>query len=263
MTKKIDLGGSHVIAFAEKVSAICRPLQDLMRIGFRYGRVYPDGSRIILTTGPEAFQYFYGGGKYLLSWYDNINPMKRSSIWAIEILFLSKEAKEMEEELGILFNWYHGINLVHHCQNFYEIFSLASDNLHLYDIKYSIWDLFKFYFREQAKDLIEAAGKEKIFVPQDQDSSEVRGIDELKFTKSTGIKRYYLSGLYHEVYLTDREVECLNWNVRTKSAVETSKILHISRKTVERHIDNIKKKLHLEKQSQLISFAIEQGLVFE
>lgn len=44
---------------------------------------------------------------------------------------------------------------------------------------------------------------------------------------------------------------------------EISKILHISTKTVERHIDNLKKKTYLEKQSQLISFAIEQVLIFD
>ena len=53
------------------------------------------------------------------------------------------------------------------------------------------------------------------------------------------------------VYLTKREIECVNWLIKGKSACEISIILEISEKTVIRHLENIKKKLRCYKQFQL------------
>lgn len=56
---------------------------------------------------------------------------------------------------------------------------------------------------------------------------------------------------YSKYYLTAKERRCLYWLYRGKSAEMTSQILNVSRKTVERHIANIKQKYNCYTQFQL------------
>lgn len=64
MDKKVDLNGTHVITSSDKVSKICSPLKDLGIPTFRYGRIYHDGSRIILSNHTEVLRFFYEEGYY-------------------------------------------------------------------------------------------------------------------------------------------------------------------------------------------------------
>jgi DNA-binding NarL/FixJ family response regulator len=50
-------------------------------------------------------------------------------------------------------------------------------------------------------------------------------------------------------------------SVKGKTAEEISLLLSISKKTVERRLDNIKHKLNCYKQSQLTKVAIELGIL--
>lgn len=171
----------------------------------------------------------------------------------------------MQQEINSRFDLSHGINYVKRSQDFFELFSFASSNDHIYDAKKSQLNRFIYYFKEQAKDLIEGAEQDRIIVPIHSPPRSIDNpdVNEIQFSKLTQVSRYYLSGPYQGIYLTNREVECLNWSVMGKTMEEISIILYISKKTVERHIDNIKRKLHLEKQSQLISFAIDEELIFD
>lgn len=53
------------------------------------------------------------------------------------------------------------------------------------------------------------------------------------------------------IALSSREIECINWMVKGKSAEEIGKILNLSRRTIETHIENIKAKTKCYKQFQL------------
>lgn len=61
--------------------------------------------------------------------------------------------------------------------------------------------------------------------------------------------------------LSKRESVCLFYLVRGKSAQDIANILHISKRTVEKHIENIKDKLNCKKKSEVIEKAIECGLI--
>lgn len=64
-------------------------------------------------------------------------------------------------------------------------------------------------------------------------------------------QRYYLP-LNHPVYFTAREMECAQWFGLGKSADEIAIILGVSRKTIENHLENMKKKLDSCKQTDLL-----------
>jgi DNA-binding CsgD family transcriptional regulator len=62
--------------------------------------------------------------------------------------------------------------------------------------------------------------------------------------------------LCHGKGLTDKEFECLKKYLQGKSAQETSKVLGISRRTVENHFDKIKKKLNVTSKAEILDAII-------
>lgn len=59
--------------------------------------------------------------------------------------------------------------------------------------------------------------------------------------------------------LTTREIECLNWAAEGKSDWEIGQILHISSKTVNYHIENVKRKFGVPTRVQAIVSAFRYG----
>lgn len=60
--------------------------------------------------------------------------------------------------------------------------------------------------------------------------------------------------------LTEREDQCLFFTLRGKTSKEIAKILNISYKTAERHIENLKNKTQTKTKSQLIEKCLSEGL---
>jgi DNA-binding CsgD family transcriptional regulator len=62
--------------------------------------------------------------------------------------------------------------------------------------------------------------------------------------------------------LSKRETECLYWLLRGKSVKETAKLMGISPRTVETHMETIKRKLNCATKSELIEKAFYLGYQF-
>jgi len=69
-----------------------------------------------------------------------------------------------------------------------------------------------------------------------------------------------VNGLYHPPNLTPRELECLNWLVKGKSDYEISLLLPVSVRTVNTHIENIRKKFGVTTRTQAVALAVHCGL---
>lgn len=63
-----------------------------------------------------------------------------------------------------------------------------------------------------------------------------------------------------EYGITDRQLECLFYLLRGKSAVDIAALLDLSNRTVETHIENLRQKLNCSKKSELIEKALNTGL---
>ena len=73
---------------------------------------------------------------------------------------------------------------------------------------------------------------------------------------------YLLSESYCPLSLTARQQDVVFFLIRGKSAKEIAKILHLSYRTVEFHMENIKNKLNCNTKSEVIETAIEQGFLY-
>ncbi len=70
---------------------------------------------------------------------------------------------------------------------------------------------------------------------------------------------FTLSNNYFDTHLSTRQAECLFFLLRGKSAKTIAKILELSIRTVEDHIDNIKNQFRCYKKSELIEKAWTNG----
>ncbi len=61
--------------------------------------------------------------------------------------------------------------------------------------------------------------------------------------------------------ISKREYQCLFFAAQGKTAKETAKILKISPRTIEIHLQNIKNKLHCKNKARLIEFSIGKHIL--
>jgi DNA-binding CsgD family transcriptional regulator len=74
------------------------------------------------------------------------------------------------------------------------------------------------------------------------------------------IDRIYLNNTIGS-YLTQREFECVKLLILGKSAEEVGLIVGISKRTVEKYLENVKKKFSCTKTTQLIYELTKSGLI--
>ncbi len=70
-----------------------------------------------------------------------------------------------------------------------------------------------------------------------------------------------LDGSLDDISLTQREVECLEWSARGKTAWETACILSRSERTVIFHLQNAMRKLDVRSKQQAAVKAVKLGLI--
>jgi DNA-binding CsgD family transcriptional regulator len=83
-----------------------------------------------------------------------------------------------------------------------------------------------------------------------QGLSEITALGFLNQTQMNGAE-------INSVYLTKREIDCLNLTIRGKTAKEIAAQLKISSWTVEEHLTNIKRKMNVHSKSALIDKTID------
>lgn len=67
--------------------------------------------------------------------------------------------------------------------------------------------------------------------------------------------------LKKSIRLKDREIEILTWVARGKTSAEIARKLHLSKRTVDFHIDNARIKLRTATRTEAVSKALASGLI--
>lgn len=91
--------------------------------------------------------------------------------------------------------------------------------------------------------------------------SKIMNSDEKYFDKRSFHQRSYILSKSFFSQLTSRENECLYYLVRGKTSAQIGSILSISQRTAEKHISNIKTKLHCHTKADLIEKALNEGFI--
>lgn len=137
-------------------------------------------------------------------------------------------------------------------------FATSQDNTNIIDLyinKKFVLDTFITYFKERAAPLLAMTTSEHLIKTQLQ-------IRQVKMQENASNIQHFLNDIEQYIgkkseALTIREKECAKLLMEGFTSKEASKILHVSHRTVEFHIDKIKQKLKCHNKAQLIKTLIE------
>lgn len=267
----MDLNKNLAITSADQIKKIIQPLKEAFGIQhFRYIKLYPDGSRILLSDYPDQIRYIYNEKNYLNMWFDGKHTNFLKEGWHFRPINSKLDTRECQKiidlELRNLLNLSEGMAYVETSKNSYEIFSFDSNDPSMYAVDKKLLYRFILYFKNEARKIITQAEKEKIFTEIKlnylyEKISKTQILHSLKnFLNHTEPTRYYLSKDYQNVYLTKKEVACINWMIQGKNIEEIAMLEQTSTKTICYHVENIKVKLNCHKQTEIIKIILQSSI---
>ncbi len=124
------------------------------------------------------------------------------------------------------------------------------------------------YFKSNGKHLINRA-KDELYPfqydhPEETPNSlDVFGTKFNRLLKNANIDRVYLNSVNEEIYLTQREIDCLRLLTQNLNYHQIAKKLDISRHTVQLHINNIRDKLKCTNKKELLDTVKSHNLLDE
>lgn len=260
----------------DRVSAICRPLFDHMEINFfQYVKQYYNGGRILLSSNKEWVKDYFQFGQYH---HEYVNFGKNYAkhhvgfnIWSgckqdhpgCKLWLHSQEKYHIDHLLAIHSNHDTYCELYH--------FGGTERNTHLTSVFLSNLDLFhKFtlYFLEKAQDLIKKANEDPYYPPKNPKHGDhnrwLLGVEtsaKLDFSRRINLNKFYLKGHLEGKYLTYRQMECLKGIIDGKSYREIAQELHISNRTIDYHLAEVRQMFGVKTKRQLVEALFENDVL--
>lgn len=272
MIKPDYLKNHFFLQNAAGIHELCKPLERFGIKHFTYLKKFCDGSEINLSNSAKWLEDYYCLSLFKTSLFE-FNPDQYKSgmiIWPKESkLHVFAHGREY-------FDSDNGITLIESGPDYCEFyfFSSSKNNYNIINFYINNLDILKrfiLYFKEQSHDLIKKSEKNRIItqnILQYRPHNEEKILDsvlsqseiqELKFAfnQETSIKNQNSIVRKLEKYqLTEREIDVINYLTKGKTAKQTARYLIISNRTVEKHLENIKKKLGCENKMQILSILV-------
>jgi len=257
-----------MLLLAKEVDEICKPLRSLNITHFGYVRIYNDGSRFDINNNAEFSEAYY----YKTNCYQLYTPEMDPSSLKDGFVFASAgiiDQHKLLHELTQSFSIGNVMLLVQNHVNYCELWHFgAHPNMHgMVNVYLNNLDLLKafcFYFKDKGAKIIKTFEKNRIRVEK-KPANIIHTIDNLTVRENClqhlDIEKYHLGEIYENHYITKREAECIKWCIQGKTAGEIAAILNITERTVNAHLDNVKRKLNCYKQSILTRRIIDLGII--
>ncbi len=241
---------------AMPVEKMCEPLLKFGISNFGYVKIHQDGTMLRLSADKEWSR------KYFLSQYYN-DP----SFYHFEDIPENGSRVRIYTNMptgGVYSELYdHNIwniyTLYERGQDSAEVWFFAStrENTGIIDFYINHQDIlerFMLHFKEQAGDLMKTNSMDALI------KTELK-INESKRQEESAIKDFLTQiGKYNKdkkLFLSGREMECVQHLMAGKSTKEIAKFLTLSPRTVEFYINNIKRKAQCKKMCQLLKILFE------
>ncbi len=257
---EIVLPDSHILyRTANDIQQICVPLNTFFNVTtFTYIKIFDDLTRIHLDTNPNFNKLFY---KKIYQYYKTTGITEchhwdsgYNTLYRLDETEAYRDAKSFNIGDGVVIsNYSNGVtelcyfSLSRHCQN-KEVTNLINN----IDLLYK----FILYFRYKASSIIKEAEENPIALPflkpnAIKNTFSMHPVQRELFLKTINID---------DGYLTKREIECSRLLAEDMGMKEIARILNISHRTVEKHLNNAKRKLGFKKQSCLVKYIVENSM---
>lgn len=256
-------------AIADRILEICEEklfqhFNDAKISSFGYVKIFNDGKWFCVSHNKQWVEYFFNQAfineSFQKSIFDEINNSSRY------LLYFNKE-----EELKIpmyaaayKFNMWQGFNIYKREENYVEYCwfhgNRNSPNLDNFYINHiNELEHFFLYFKSEAADIIDTSDQRKLAILKEsiittEDKSPELDLDNKTFFDKTPIRKFFIKGGSHPLWLTKQEAECAHYLTLGNSLKEVAKLMKISPRTVESYINKIRNKTNCHNKSELINF---------
>jgi LuxR family transcriptional regulator, quorum-sensing system regulator SolR len=261
-----------MLSSASDIDGLCVELRKLGITFFSHTRIFNDGSRFDLNNHAKMIEEFYYGKEKIYELYTpEVDPQGRPD----EILLLDNlEDNPSFQFLREGYNIDHMLVKIEKHDLYCDVwnFGTTKENkniVHLYLSHLDILTLFTYFYRDKCQDLIKACEKDPIII-KTAPTTDIKIIshqnmdqlfEETRLSLQSKTNRYYLNGTVNrDEHLTKAEMECCYWIYQGKTSEEIALITDRSKRTIEKHIENIKTKLGCYNKGQLIKIVKELGI---
>lgn len=281
----MDISPHHPFLKVEKtLTKICRPLTSHTPFGyFCYERFYHDGHYLALCLDAEyCFEIFKN------EFLPNLNEMQKNNshyVYLSPELYLPNAEiyksifNKISENISLSkqYKIYHRLCIIFNTPSYVEVFAFgitkhdliktANNVVETFMNYVDLLEKFCIYFREAATNLIEETKNSLVKFDKAVDSSifadlNFKNTETYKdFISEIQLNKYSLQGIHNNGSLSKRELECLLWCVKNKTAKQIGKILSLSPRTVEDYLTKIKNKLGCQSKFELIDLARKNWII--
>jgi DNA-binding CsgD family transcriptional regulator len=260
---KIDNNNRFILA-SEQVRDICLKIKIYGINVFSYLKNFNDGSQLHFSSDPLWLKDYYQFELYKSSLFE-YNPNYYFSgflLWPN-----SYNHSSLVQHSKKYFNTGNGITFMEKKDNYCEFYFFSGDPNSTWLTNFYVNNLeflkdFTLYFKNRFDKTLQQEEKNKIFLPR---TWEPPIPEELQLLVSMhhavpDLKRILSTNYFENNVLSAREIEIAKQLIVGKSAKEIGKILNISNRTVEKHLENIKEKLCCNTKTKVVSSLLKSNV---
>lgn len=231
------------------ISDILKPLFNSFAITyFGHERVFNDGSKAIISSNAELTEY------WLRQQYPLDIVLETGCYFGDKLGNIY--SKKQQEELSQQFNIAHPLFIIKKYSTHIDGFMIASsvDNeliIHAYLTHIEKIKNFIHYYLLKCHNLIKQAEANKIKMNNIPNIDLPANFIPINPLTDLLHGNYFINKDLGVISLTKRELTCIAWLIKGKSASDIGLILKISKRTVETYINNIKNKFNCTKTTEL------------
>lgn len=252
-----------MLTSVSEVSQICVPLRKYGITAFSHTRVYDDSSFIDISDNAEMIECFYYKTDIYKYYEPDVNPAQlNTEFFLCSSLQDNKAVQVCREDLNIdnVIVLSEKVDDAYHLWNFGT--TRGNDQIvNFYINNLDILKSFVLYFKDKARKIIKNFEKEKIIRENIGNSfmNKIKNKDCAHMnTIFSNLKRYHLGGKFHDSYLTPTEFQILCFSMVGKSSEEISIILGSKKRTIEKHMENIKLKFSCSNKSSIVKKVFQE-----
>lgn len=263
LTRKQSI--NPAFTYSNEVNQICQGIFRRYNLNvFSYSRIYRDGTRAELCTDTNSLNHFFLK-KYIRQIYTPaLFDGQNFILYDIIVNSFTPKIKELIQnqlkDQRELFDYANCLFLIEYHEQYTEYFAFYTPKSHTQAINSYLNNrdqLSRFckYFNQRARQLIQAADREKLIFPWRDTHTGIVFLDENQYVANKEFP-LLVDCTHKNNYLSLRETEVADLLCEGISAKQIAGVLFVSKRTVEKHIENIKIKLGCQNCRQLIKHLI-------